>query len=276
VDAVSWLGLEATDDPLRFQLPVRPRLSTGGGFLFGGAGLAAAAAALEVATGRPLVWASAQYLSYARPPAVLDIDVNLAVTGHQISQARATGTVDGAEIFTVNAALGRRPFEAAGSWAIRPDVPGPEDCPGRHLDPHHDDTIMSTVEMRLAEARQMEDLDGTPGDGRCAVWARVPDLDISAVTLGVLGDWVPFGIGQALGARAGGNSLDNSLRVVDIVPTEWVLLDIRISAVAHGFGHGLVHLWADDGSLLATASQSAIVRYWRDDGPARRGSAPRR
>ena len=276
MDAVSWLGLEATDDPLRFRLPVAPRLSTGGGFLFGGAGLAAATAALEVATGRPLVWASAQYLSYARPPSVLDIEVKLAVTGHQISQARATGRVDDVEIFTVNAALGRRPFEAVGSWAIRPDVPAPEDCPGRHLDPHHDDTIMSTIEMRLAEARQMDDLDGSPGDGRSAVWARVPDLDISAVTLGVLGDWVPFGIGQALGARAGGNSLDNSLRVVDLVPTDWVLLDIRVSAVAHGFGHGLVHLWAEDGSLLATASQSAIVRYWSGEEPARRGSAARR
>jgi acyl-CoA thioesterase len=276
MDAVTWLGLQATDDPLRFRLPVAPRLSTGGGFLFGGAGLAAATAALEVATGRPLVWASAQYLSYARPPSVLDIEVALAVTGHQISQARATGRVDDSDIFTVNAALGRRPFEAAGSWAIRPDVPGPDDCPGRHLDPHHDDTIMSTIEMRLAEARQMDDLDGTPGDGRSAVWARVPDLDISAVTLGVLGDWVPFGIGQALGARAGGNSLDNSLRVVDLVPTDWVLLDIRVHAVAHGFGHGLVHLWAEDGSLLATASQSAIVRYWSDEGPPRRVSAPRR
>jgi acyl-CoA thioesterase II len=276
VDAVSWLGLEATDDPLRFRLPVAPRLSTGGGFLFGGAGLAAATAALEVATGRPLVWASAQYLSYARPPSVLDIEVDLAVTGRQISQARATGRVDDVEIFTVNAALGRRPFEAAGSWAVRPDVPGPDECPGRHLDPHHDDTIMSTIEMRLAEARQMDDLDGTPGDGRSAVWARVPDLDISAVTLGVLGDWVPFGIGQALGARAGGNSLDNSLRVVDLAPTDWVLLDIRVSAVAHGFGHGLVHLWAEDGSLLATASQSAIVRYWAGEGPPRRGAVPRR
>jgi hypothetical protein len=44
------------------------------------------------------------------------------------------------------------------------------------------------------------------------------------------------------------------------VPTEWVLLDIRIDAVAHGFGHGTVHLWSQDGSLLASASQSTIVR----------------
>jgi acyl-CoA thioesterase len=39
-----------------------------------------------------------------------------------------------------------------------------------------------------------------------------------------------------------------------------VLLDIRIDAVAHGFGHGVVHIWAEDGTLLATASQSTIVR----------------
>jgi acyl-CoA thioesterase len=44
-----------------------------------------------------------------------------------------------------------------------------------------------------------------------------------------------------------------------------VLADVRVHAVADGFGHGLVHLWAEDGTLLGTASQSAIVRAWRDD-----------
>ncbi len=48
------------------------------------------------------------------------------------------------------------------------------------------------------------------------------------------------------------------------MPTDWDLLDIRIHAVANGFAHGLVHEWAEDGTLLATASQSAIVRFWRD------------
>ena len=71
---------------------------------------------------------------------------------------------------------------------------------------------------------------------------------------------MPFGIGQALGLMGGGNSLDNTLRVYRLAPTEWVLLDIRIHAVAHGFGHGVVHLWSQDGNLLATASQSTIVR----------------
>jgi acyl-CoA thioesterase-2 len=35
-----------------------------------------------------------------------------------------------------------------------------------------------------------------------------------------------------------------------------------VHAVARGFGHGLVHMFAEDGTLLATASQSCIVRNW--------------
>jgi acyl-CoA thioesterase len=50
-----------------------------------------------------------------------------------------------------------------------------------------------------------------------------------------------------------------------LVPTEWVLLDIRVHSVVNGFGHGVVHLWAQDGTLLAMASQSTIVRFWTDE-----------
>src|SRR5690606_40928694 len=111
-------------------------------------------------------------------------------------------------------------------------------------------------------------LEGNPmPGGRSQLWARMPDLlDLSSgASLAILGDYVPFGIGQALGRNGGGNSLDNTLRVYRLVPTEWVLLDIRIHAVANGFGHGVVHLWAQDGTLLATASQSTIVRMLRPD-----------
>jgi acyl-CoA thioesterase len=55
------------------------------------------------------------------------------------------------------------------------------------------------------------------------------------------------------------------LRVMNLVPTTWVLLDIRVQGVARGFGHGLVHMFAEDGTLMATASQSCIVRMWKGD-----------
>jgi acyl-CoA thioesterase len=122
---------------------------------------------------------------------------------------------------------------------------------------------MQRLDMRLADGRDFGDFDGTPGSGHSAMWARLPDvLDMSAATLAVLGDYVPFGVGQALGKMAGGTSIDNTLRVARLVSTEWVLLDIQVHTVQNGFGHGLVHLWSEDGTLLAIASQSCIVRFW--------------
>ena len=262
MDAREFLGLEATHNPNRWYLPVVAGISTGHQFLFGGCALGAAIEAMERTTGRPLVWATGQYLSYAHPPEILDIDVTIAVEGRQITQARAVGHVGDREIVTVNAALGRRSDPASGAWSRPPEVPPPDACPLRTLRMPGEESIMSRTEVRLANAREWADLDGEPNhDGRSALWARLPDLlESSAATLAILGDYVPFGISQALGVMGGGNSLDNTLRIVQVVPTEWVLLDIRIDAVADGFGTGTVLLWAEDGTLLATASQSTIVR----------------
>lgn len=269
MDARTFYGLMPTEDPRRWRLPVVPELCSGLGALFGGCGLGACVVALEAVTGRPLVWATGQYLSFARPPSVLDIHVTEVVRGHQVSQARAVAACDGDEILTVNAALGRRDLPWQGSWAQRPDVPPPDACPPRPPMPHATATIMDRLEMRLARARPMDALDGTPGDGRAALWVRLPELlEMSAGALAIVGDYVPFGISQALGQRAGGNSLDNTLRIAHRTTTDWILADVRVHAVADGFGHGLVHLWAEDGTLLGTASQSAIVRAWRDAPPA--------
>jgi acyl-CoA thioesterase len=265
VDALTFFGLERTRDPWRWRMPVVPELCSGLGTLFGGCGLGAAIEVLEQATGRPLVWATAQYLSFARPPSVLYLDATEVVRGHQISQARVVGEVDGEEIFTVNAALGRREIEFAGSWAVEPRLPPPEASPVRLIQDRHVGTIMDRLDMRLANARNMDDFPGQPGDGRSALWVRLPHLEMSAAALAIVGDYVPFGIGQALGQRAGGQSLDNTLRVASRVPTEWILADVRVHAVTDGFGHGLVHLWSQDGTLLGTASQSTIVRRWREE-----------
>ena len=268
MDARSWLGLQATHNPHRWVLPVTPAISTHHQFLFGGCGLGAAIEALEGTTGRPVIWATAQYLSYANVPSILDIDVTIAVSGHQVTQARAMGHVADREIFTVNAALGTRPYDHEGQWETMPDVAAPGDAPARlhpFADEEHDESLMSRLEMRLAKGRSWNELDGEQGDGTSALWARLPaGLDESAAALAILGDYVPFGIGQALGRMGGGNSLDNTLRVARIVPTEWVLIDVRMHSVRNGFGHGLVHLWAEDGTLLATASQSTIVRFWEE------------
>ena len=265
MDSRTFLGLQQSHNPYRWSLPVTRSLSTGGGFLFGGCALGAAISAMEGISGRECVWATAQYLSYAKPGEVMDVDITIAVEGHQITQARAVGHVGNREILTVNAALGNREMEQRGQWETMPDVPRPDECSPR---PHRmpvEGTINERLEQRLVKGREIDQLTGEHSDGQVLMWARIPDVldGVDASALAVLGDFVPMGVGQALGVQGGGNSLDNTLRVVHLVPTDWVLLDIRVHAVQRGFGHGLVHMFAEDGTLLATASQSCIVRFWK-------------
>jgi acyl-CoA thioesterase len=261
---------------MRWYLPVVPGISTGGGFLFGGCGLGAAISALGGTTSRPIVWATAQYLSFARPGSILDIDVTVAVEGKQTTQARAVGHVGGTEILTVNAALGERDFPESGQWTRFPDVPAPDSCPVRERRWNTDnESILDRLDQRWALTPTPVDGAATGGPGHCAVWTRMPQLlRVSAPALAVLGDYVPLGLGVTLDGQITSNSLDNTLRVVHVVETEWVLVDIFVESVRRGFGHGHVYLWSEDGTLMATASQSALVRRWKGDAAGYRPATP--
>ena len=267
MDTVEFLGLKSSHNPFRWHLEVVPHISTSVNFLFGGCGLAAAISAMEATTGRNLIWATAQYLSYARPGEVMDIDVTVSVSGHQMTQARAVCHVGEREILTVNAALGDRPLDMHGQFEAMPVVPPPDDCPLFIHRGLQEGSINERIEKRLVKGRQIATLDKTVGDGQTLMWARIPGViqGVDASALAVLGDYIPLGVSQAMGIRGGGNSLDNTLRVVRLVPTEWVLLDIRINAIDRGFAHGLVHMFAENGTLMATASKSCIVRFWKDE-----------
>ena len=155
-----------------------------------------------------------------------------------MTQARAVCHVADREILTVNAALGHREFPHEGQWETMPtDVPRPEDCPrarppdgpGRHRPRPPRPAPRQGPRLRRPST-------GRCGDGQTLLWARIPEVldGVDGATLAVLGDFVPMGVGQALGIRGGGNSLDNTLRLVKLVPTDWVLLDIHVHAVERG------------------------------------------
>ena len=268
-----FIPVEPTERPGHYRLIVPKNLCVGLPdrlFMFGGVGLASALAAVEHFTGRPTVWAAAQYLSYAKPGTELDLEVIVPVAGKFNSQARVITRArnpDGSdqEIIAVNAALGSRPDSPHLQWAEMPAVPPPEDCREMQIRWQRDpDDMNSQWERRIAYGSFGRERGTEPPskDGISRLWVRPsnPDLPIDRLVLAVMADFLPAGVGNALGANAGGNSLDNTIRYMNFVPTEWVLADIRIHAVHAGFAHGRVHLFAQDGTLLATASQSLIVR----------------
>jgi acyl-CoA thioesterase II len=266
-DAREFLGMESVGDDLHWRLAVVPELTTPGNFLFGGCGLGAALVALEAASGRPTVWSTAQYLSYAPTGSVLDLSVTLAAEGRRVTQGRVVGYVGSTEILTVNGAVGSPGTLGADEvWISPPEVPPPDECPPRRLPDVTSTSIFDRIDVRLAKGRSFEEIGvgaGTPGDPTSALWARVPGhLEPSAATLAIIGDYVTGGVSQPLGRRVMTRSLDNTLRMVQLEPTEWVLCEIRMQALVGGYGQGVAHLWSQAGTLLATASQSMSVRFW--------------
>ena len=169
MDSRPFYAPQETHNPLRWILPVTRALCIGTAprsFLFGGVGLGAAVTALETATGRPLIWATAQYLAYAEPNSTLDIDVDPVVEGNTVTQARVMGHVGGREILTVNAALGARDEFSPRQFAEIPVVPSPREAEGAPLSYEEDADLHNRFEIRPIQRLPGED------EGRARMWIR--------------------------------------------------------------------------------------------------------
>lgn len=262
--AIAHFDLERGATPGRFAWQPSPLLLTPARTLQGGAGLGAAIAAMEATTGRPTIWATAQYLSFAAGTEPIDIDVTVAVSGHNTAQARCVLSRDGREILTAHSALGRREFEFEGVWCARPDVEAPASCPPYRFFESGQGHMGDIAQFRLALGRQLDEIEanGGRGDGSFALWIRCWDgqRPASVADLAFIGDFMPLGFADASGKPYAGNSLDNTIRVGHLVETEWVLLSVHVQQIANGFGYGRAELWAEDATLLGEVSQSAVLR----------------
>ncbi len=268
---MKWIDLLPAGDTA-FDLAITPEICVGPPdrlFMFGGVGLGASLMALEQITGRPVVWATAQYESYARPGETVRFTVDERVRGHQVSQARVSATAGDREVVSVAAALGQRDMAERGQWTLAPRVPPPGDCAPRPLwQGRHPSDIHNRIEFRLARGAMNVGNNPDPADGHSILWARPnpevmgADYPIDTAFVAAVADFVPSGVGPALGLNAGGNSLDNSIRFHRMVKTNWLLCDVQIHGVANGFAHGRMHIFAETGELIATASQSLILRLW--------------
>jgi len=263
--SAEFLGLAPIGETYRWTLPVLGRITGGRGSLFGGAGLAAGICALEAASGKPIVWATGQFLSITQQPVDVDVAVELPAIGRNVVQGRAIGRIAEREVFSVIGALGTRSVPAEGIWVERPDAPGPEDSDPIERD-HAEENIHRHIETRLAQGCFGFSGQGTySGSGRTQLWARMPGYSTDAGALAIIADYMPSVLGDALERTTFCTSLDNTIRFGRLVETDWVLIDNRMEYVGDGFGHGTAHMWSEDGTLMATVSQSMIVRL-PDDG----------
>ncbi len=212
----------------------------------GGVTTAAAIAALEEHTGRHTVWASAQFLGRTMDGDEIDIAVD-AEPGRTLTQATATSSVAGRPISVVRAALGEGDrADELHTFAEPPQVREPLECPvkptGTWAAPGN---LFDQVERRIADDR--------PDDGAERMWIRLGgDRSASTAVLAIFAEFMP----GAHPATRGGSGVDLTIRFVDPTPTGWVLADTQVHALARGLYHVTSHLVAEDGTLLAIASQT--------------------
>ncbi len=266
-----FFSLQPTHNSHRWFLPVTREITTGPPdklFLFGGVGLGAAIAAMERTLGRPAIWATAQYVSFARLGSVVDFDVRVLNAGNNLTQARVVAHIHDREILVVSAALGQRQGPSD-QWLTARPAPPPDDCPQVLHWRRDESPLASRLEKRLIEGRFP---DGQPVSGRGAtgqlrLWVRsTENVPVSAPFLAVVADFAVEATTHALGRYAGGNSLDNTIRFGPIVATEWLLCDLEIEALHCGVTHTTMKIFSETGILMATASQSLILRHHTADG----------
>ncbi|MFK7919716.1 MAG: thioesterase family protein [Ilumatobacter sp.] len=246
----------------QWTVPITERAVGGGrGSLFGGVGLAAGVAAMELETGQPAVWATAQYIATMYNPSEMQLGVARPAIGRTVTQCRVTGTFEGGDVVTVLGATGRRPEQLRGVWEKYPNPL----APGDSVDPERDfdyPSLHDHVEVKMARGMFGFSGVGEPsGDHRSLVWVRMPEVRVDAAALAIIADYSPSVIGNAAGRVTNLSSLDNTIRFADPAPadTDWVLCDNRVEFLGNGFAHSSCLMWTDQRKLLATASQSMTI-----------------
>jgi acyl-CoA thioesterase-2 len=262
------LDLQPTDDPLQFRLHARKELCTPFGFLYGGSGIAASIEAAERASGRPLQWITTQFIGTPLPDDIVDLRVELPAHGNATTQAQVFGSVtndngDTRPVFTSLAAHTSRPSGDGVGFLQMPDVPAPHECTSMS-EPFAASvagSFFDHLDRRIAAGQLGLDAIDNPQRGSLGLWCRIPNHEIgSAATQGFVADIIPLAVCAALGVAPGGTSLDNTVRIVDPIPSEWVLLDITAEGFHRSIGHGSLRIWSQDGRLLGVGQQTCIIR----------------
>lgn len=262
---VALLNLAVADDGQSGSFLLGSGLVRHDGALYGGTGLAVAVAAMEAATDRDALWATTQFVSQPVMGSTIDWTVDSMAIGKRAAQLSVRATCEGAVAFVALGATGIALDDGlTGQYASMPRVSDPDGAPPRvQAMPNVSFPDSWTLRMEMREAQVLDD------DGPAvAMWARFRDGQaFTPAAIGFIADFVPLGVARSAGKLGAGASLDNSMRFRGgAVDSAWVLLELRGDFARGGFGHGTVRVWSDDGTLLATGSQSASMRYLVEPG----------
>jgi acyl-CoA thioesterase-2 len=269
-----FLGLEPTGAPGAYRFRVRNRLARMDRRLYGGTAIAVSMCAAELTSHRPTRWMTTQFVATAPPEEEISVTVEILAPGRRTNQVRVTGCDPGGSIMfaSLGATGDAKQGGLSGCFETMPGVAPPEDSSVwttpfdgmaelqdalRQLPPREPGIgFTSVTEFRAPTVHSHPD----PGPGRLCVWVRRKDgIPMTPALVAFVADMVPLSIAAATRTLAGGLSLDNSIRIGPFEPTEWVLLDLRPHLADGGYGHGSVHVWSEEGHLLATASQTASM-----------------
>lgn len=246
---------------LQWSFTVTPELANPMGALYGGAPLAGAIELVEDSFAMATRWATVRFLHGAAIGHELVVTARVDVDGRRTKHCTVTGVTDDRVVFEVMLGIGSgRDGALTAQYLSMPEAAPPDDVPLKPNRPEIEGTAVTRAERRLAYG--VSPFSGeTQPDGRIGLWARMPDGDSSTrPSLAWLADCMPLGIAAASGQMPAGVSLDNTIRFGRPAESEWVLLDISAESADRGYAYGTVHLWAADGTLLGTGTQTAIIR----------------
>ncbi len=246
-----WSPVQSPEDPTHFHLDVTNLCCVGPAdvqFLMGGVSTAAVIDAMEQATGRPLFWATVQFVGGATLGDRVDIKVDLPERQGRVLQLGATMSCNDRLLLRVMGATGGR--EGRGDcFAQMPAVPAPEDSDLWAVETlAAGDNMFSQFERRIAHIDE--------NAGTQCFWSRMHGNPPTSVgQLAVIADCF-------LGCHSythRGTSLDHGMRIHNQVETEWVLTQVQFDGFTRGGAHGHFFQFAEDGTLLTSGAQTGLA-----------------
>jgi acyl-CoA thioesterase len=203
-------------------------------------------------------WATARFLRGPGIGSELVLSDVADFTGRHSRHMTVTATHGGQVAFEVTAVVGTGDPVAGlpGQWAGMPAVPPPTECPSAPDRPERARNADGQADRRIARSAH-----GGHVPGRTSFWTRLKAGGTSTPAgLAWIADSIAAGLVQSVGPLSRVTSLDNTIRYAAAAPSEWVLADVHAHAAADGYAYGDVHLFTEKGALLATGSQTCVVR----------------